>query len=93
MRIAGGIVVRACLRMSRSAPDDVWSIAAMRSNEAATGADAVVIVTEWHSSARPKRLKQLMAAPVMVDLTSTAATRSRARIHHCGRRLISANAR
>jgi UDPglucose 6-dehydrogenase len=38
--------------------------------EAATGADAVVIVTEWDifRALDLKRLKQLMAAPVMVDL-------------------------
>ena len=38
--------------------------------EAATGADAVVIVTEWDifRALDLKRLKQVMAAPVMVDL-------------------------
>jgi UDPglucose 6-dehydrogenase len=38
--------------------------------EAATGADAVVIVTEWDifRALDLKRLKQIMAAPVLVDL-------------------------
>jgi UDPglucose 6-dehydrogenase len=38
--------------------------------EAATGADAVVIVTEWDifRALDLKRLKQVMAVPVMVDL-------------------------